>query len=343
MSVRQLLFYCLLICSFKGVARDTIEVAYYHSPPFVVVDNGQVNGINRWLINKMAKDADFHFTLLEASLDQVLTGLEKNEYDFSLVPLTITSFRSKNFDFTAPYFITHSGLMVLKTEDSTNVFSWLKGVFNARLLKSLGLLVFVIVVFGALLWVFERRKKQSDFQGGLTGLGNGIWWSAVTMTTVGFIGIVWMFVAIMIISGLTGAIASSITLDQLSEKKSSINDFEDKEIGMLKGSATENWLKQHFFSHTHSFENVPDMIEALRKQEVSAIAFGQPMLKYIAQKDENREFEVLKLDYNPQMYAFGMAENVPEDLKERIEASLLDITSTQDWLMLLQEYNLLDK
>ena len=94
--------------------------------------------------------------------------------------------------------------------------------------RALGALVFVIFIFGMLMWMFEKRDNKQEFDKGLKGIWEGFWWSAVTMTTVGYgdkaplsfggrvIALVWMFAAIIIISGFTASIASSLTLESSS-------------------------------------------------------------------------------------------------------------------------------
>jgi voltage-gated potassium channel Kch len=64
----------------------------------------------------------------------------------------------------------------------------------------------LLTVTGALIWLAERRHNEEQFRRDpAAGIGNGIWWSAVTMTTVGYgdkapvtlagrvIALVWMF------------------------------------------------------------------------------------------------------------------------------------------------------
>jgi hypothetical protein len=50
----------------------------------------------------------------------------------------------------------------------------------------IGLLLLLSLTAGAIVWLLERRKNPEMFGGGtVRGVGHGIWWAIVTLTTVG--------------------------------------------------------------------------------------------------------------------------------------------------------------
>ena len=92
-------------------------------------------------------------------------------------------------------------------------------------------LALVLMVAGFCIWLFERRQNAAQFGEGSVarGLGDGFWWSAVTMTTVGYgdkapktfggrvVALIWMFVSLIIIASFTASIAASLTANRLAE------------------------------------------------------------------------------------------------------------------------------
>ena len=81
-------------------------------------------------------------------------------------------------------------------------------------------------------------------------------WSVVTMTTVGYgdkaprtglgkvVGLLWMFISVIIIAALTGAIATKLTVDSLTPSISGPHDLHDKEVGTIKETVGDHYLNQ---------------------------------------------------------------------------------------------------
>jgi hypothetical protein len=70
-----------------------------------------------------------------------------------------------------------------------------------------------------MVWLFERKLNPAHFGGNtLQGIGSGFWFSAVTMTTVGYgdkhpkttggriVSLIWMFTAVILVSLFTATI-----------------------------------------------------------------------------------------------------------------------------------------
>lgn len=81
------------------------------------------------------------------------------------------------------------------------------------------------------------------------------------------------------------------------------------------------------------------LVEALEKNEIDAIAYDRPISKDIVKNDSLTRFRVLNITYNPQFYGFGINRELPENLKQEISISVLENTEGMDWKVLLSEYD----
>jgi polar amino acid transport system substrate-binding protein len=346
-------FFCFINSS-SSQCQDTLRVGYYETAPFIYTSNNELKGVNIWLWENICKEKGINYQLVETPLEELVESLGNNEIDISIAPLTITEERSRTIDFSPPNFIAYSSILIPKTSATEKLLLAMGSFLNLGFFRAVGALFVVILIFGLLLWLFEKRKNKAEFGDGLKGVWDGIWWSAVTMTTVGygdkspktlagrFIALIWMFAGLMIISGFTAAITSSLTVSQLSWNYSEISNFKEKKLGTIGESATEKWLNNNFYNNLVTFKSIEEAISALSKGKIDAITYDDPALQHVIRNEENVGYEVLPILYNQQMYAFGLSEDLDPEITEKISNELLKLTESRDWEMLLSEYGLLN-
>jgi len=333
---------------------DTLRVGVKTSPPFLIKnESGDFEGINMFLWEKIASDLDLSYSIKEMSLEELITGLENNEIDVAINPLTVTSNRFKRIDFSHPFYVSYTS-MATQRKGSLNVITgFISSFFSINFLRALLLLFLIILVFGLLVWLFERKKNPDEFQKGLPGIWSGIWWSAVTMTTVGYgdkspqslggriIALVWMFTAIIVISGFTASIASALTVNQLGTSIDAIDDLRNIQTGTVAGSASADFLDKNSIAHS-TYESLSAGLDRLEAGDVEVIAYDQPILQYTLSKEGRDQLTVLPLTFNQQYYAFGFPKEdlLHPVLKDTISQHLVKITEETSWKVILAEYNL---
>lgn len=323
-------------------AVEELVVGIKEAPPFTIKDGKGWRGISVELWDKISKELGVPYKLKETDLKGMLKGLEDGSIDVGVASLTITEEREKKFDFTHPFHTSGLGIAV-RSQDNSFV-SVIKGMMTPKFLKAVTTLFGVLLVMGFLVWVFENKKNPQFRQDPTGGLADGCWWSAVTMTTVGYgdkvpvtaggklIGLFWMFASVIILGSFTGMMASSMTTAKLT----SIDGPEDlgrAKIATVEGSAPQKYL----IDKDLSFVSVPDLataMAALNNGEVEAVVYDKPMLHYYAQQFPRTE--VLPHVLVRQDFGIGLAENSP--YRERINRLILKIISSSEWKETLSEY-----
>ncbi|MBT8295574.1 MAG: transporter substrate-binding domain-containing protein, partial [Gramella sp.] len=192
-SFRQLsILLIIFLFSINGFSHQTdslqptnkLIIGVTEAPPFIVKRPQGYSGISitSWkMVNEQLQTA-YEFKEYP-NLETLLFAIEDGEVDLSVNPITVTDKRMTRMEFSQPYFISHTS--VVKMKEST-ILNQLKNFFSWDFFSVVGLLLLVILIFGVLVWAFERKKNQEEFGGNLKGIMQGFWWSAVTMTTVGY-------------------------------------------------------------------------------------------------------------------------------------------------------------
>lgn len=338
------IFYCLSSVTY---AKDTLDVYIKTAEPFIIEEDGTYKGISLWLLERVSEEANFEYNLHETDLPDILSKLESGVCDLSINPLTITSDRIDRFNFSQPFYVGNSAIAV-KDNDFEKMFATVRQFFSLDFLKVVGLLCIVIFIFGFITWLFER-KANDEFGEGWVGLWHGMWWSAVTMTTVGYgdksprtfggrlMAFIWMFTAIIIISGFTASITTSLTVNSLSDKLQSIDELKNFKNATITKSATGKYLNSQGIDFS-DIASVNDGIESLNNDQIETFIYDEPILRYSIRRSNYEDIKVLPFKFNLQYYAFAIPKS--SKLKDKLDKIIVSITESPDWKLQLKRYGL---
>lgn len=326
-----------------------IVVGTKQAPPFAIKgDDGSWRVISIDLWKSIADELGLEFELRETDLEGLLAGLEEGSLDAAVGALTVTADRIERIDFTHPFHTSGLGIAVRADDKGGRWLAFLRGFFSIAFFKVVAALTLVLLAAGLLVWFLERRRNPDQFGGTpVRGLGSGLWWSAVTMTTVGYgdkaprtaggrlVAIVWMFACVIMISSFTAAIASSLTVNQLSGRIQGPSDLPGARVATLAGSTSEAYLRRHHIT-SHVYDTVADGLHAVDQGDVDAVVYDAPILRYLVQRESAIGVIVLPATFERQDYAIGL----PQDsrLRKPLNEIMLRKMSDPEWEQMLFDY-----
>lgn len=326
----------------------TLVVGTKEAPPFAIKRaDGTWGGISIELWRAIARDLGYRFEMREVDLDRLVEGTADGSLDAAVAAVTITAAREQAVDFSQPFYVAGLGIAIPARSEA----GWLgvaRQFFSSEFLRILFWLGGLLLVVGTLVWYFERRRNPEQFGGGAAkGVGSSIWWSAVTMTTVGYgdkapqtlggrvIALVWMFAGIIIISSFTAAITSSLTLGQLQGPVQGPDDLHAGRVGTIPNSTSAAYLAARDIAFA-PFDTPAAALRALDAGALEAVVYDEPILRYRINTDFRGRLRVLPGTFEKQYYGIVLPAESP--LREPVNRALLTTITAPAWQSVLSQY-----
>ena len=335
----------------ERAADEPLRVAVYDVPPYGSVDaEGLFSGASIDLWRRVADDLHLSYRFIAvAQMGDLISGVERGQFDAAIGAITITPARLARVEFTYP--AHRSGVAVAfpkQTGPIAAVMSYVEVVreLGPLIVFTLGLLVLI----GALMWVFERRRRLAGnpHERAVTSLSDGIYWAAVTMTTVGygdvtpltrvgrFIAVLWMLVSLALISLLTTSLVARMTADAVTSAPiAGTSDLDGKRLAAVADSSGAEYLDEQHLHYT-KYANLKDALASLVGGKSDAVVNSVGALEYEISTYFSGVIPMPSGLLAPSYMAFALPPNSP--LKKSLDRALIEITASASWRALEHSY-----
>jgi len=350
MTVPRGVLALLVVVGCLGVASDSraqsdeathLTVGTKTVRPFAYQDPaGRWTGISIELWQEIARRRGYTFDWVEApNTDELVQWVATGRVDVGIAAITMKPSRADIVDFSNSMF--ESGVGIAVSAIGPGPLAMLSGVVSPRFLGTVATLAALLLAVGAAVWLFERRSNPDFEPDPRRGLWSAFWWSAVTMTTVGYgdkapktiggrlLGLVWMFASIVMISGFTAVIASSLTTQRLRSQVTGAEDLHDVRVGAKSGENPAEILEQRGIRPI-LFDTLRGGLDALENGEIAAFVHDRPVLLFEVTHDDDWKESVLVLSDMLREEEYGIAVRPTEGalknrLRDDINHALLEV------------------
>ncbi|MGK7931377.1 MAG: transporter substrate-binding domain-containing protein [Microcystaceae cyanobacterium] len=311
-----------LLAQTESIPDETpLRVGVVGSPPFSKYDQQTFKGISVELWQELAEINNLQYKFIaqpgvKVGIDQVIAG----ELDVLIGPISITAERFQKVGFTQPYFNAQIGLLI--SAENTSVWRRVRPIFQVAIISSVGGLFLILFIVGNLIWLAESRSNSEQFpKQYIRGVGNGMWFALVTLTTVGYgdkapvtktgkiITSVWMLITMVAASSLTAGIATVMTLllsADVIQTFTKPEDVRDKQIAVVSGTTGEEWA-QIYQARLLPSPTLDEAIERLKSGQTEGVMFDVPALRYYLYQNPEAPFKIANFSVTFEDYGFVLS------------------------------------
>ena len=293
--MKRILMVCfmLVLCVACASGESELVVGVKHAEPFVIVtDDGSVSGFSIDLLEHMMAQLDEPVSVsyhVDPDLPTHLASIRDGKVDFGIAATTITSERYGSFDFSEPFYVTGLGIISEKgrTPDP------LDQIFTREVVFCIIAILIYIVIVGHIVWLIEREEEKGHFHASyLHGVATGIWWTVVTIATVGY-GDVYpkkplgkafacfvIITGILMVSFMIGTFSSAMVISKLPAPTiQGPDELYARPVAVIAGTESVS-LAEERGMYPVPVETLDEAIALLKAGKVDAVVHDMPLLKY---------------------------------------------------------------
>ncbi len=278
--------------------QEVLSVGIKPAAPFVMLDSSTQfpTGFSIDLIEAVADKLDpprrveYH---IHRSMREHLDAVRTGRVDVGIAATSFTSDRVREMDFSLPFY--QGGLGIVTQAQGSGVRVRDVATSPGVLYASLSLVLFLLIC-AHIIWLTERGQNNMFDDRWLVGVGQGIWWTIVTMTTVGYgdfvpkrpvsrvLGIAIIVTGIVLFGIAVGSFSSALTVQTLRTDIRVPSDLRSKPVAVVQDTVGEVALRRRGVEVVCK-QNLQAALSAVERGDVVAAVHDVALLRYHVPRD----------------------------------------------------------
>ena len=298
-----------------------LRVATRMIPPFVYEESRKLTGFSVDLWQSISEELKLKSEMqVNPTVQDLLSAVKAGKADLGIAAISITSERSKEYDFSQPMF--DSGLQILTRTQSGggSVTDALGVLLSSAVLPFVAVTLVFILVPAHIVWWSERRHPRGmiESKAYFPGIFEACWWAASTLATQAdqmprsalgrIMAVLWMFTSVVFVAYFTANVTTAMTVQQLQGDIKGPEDLPGKQVATTTGSTSAMYLRQQNIQ-VSEFQKIEQAYDALLKGQADAVVFDSPVLLYYAAHEGRGKVSVAGSVFRKESYGIVFPQN----------------------------------
>jgi polar amino acid transport system substrate-binding protein len=319
--------------------------------PFVFKHQDNYIGFSIDLWEAIAKEIGLEYEIYGVeTITELLDNVRQNQADVGIAGISMTLEREKVLDFSYPFF--KSGLQIMVRYQSEYSFAQVLSeavtvIFSPKILYAIGILLITLIVMAHIIWFIERKHNSEFAPEYWKGVWDGLWWSAVTVTTVGYgdkisrgvlgrlFALFWMFIGLFIIASFTATVTTTLTVQKLQNTIEGPKELFGKTVATVQGSTADQYLSGEPIQVVR-FNHIEQAYQALEQHKVDAVVYDAPALWYYAAQQGKGKVKTVGPVFKRESYSIALPSE--SAYLEEINQALLKLGENGQYEKIVQKW-----
>lgn len=313
-----------------------LQVASVERPPFVLQRGTGYIGYSIELWDAIATELGIEYELtVYETFPEMIDQVRLKEADLAIANITITADREAEMDFSHPIYL--SGLQIMLARSGrAGIGQLLRAIVASGILWVIGGALLILLVVAHLIWFFETGDEREFHDSYKAGIWDAFWWSAVTVTTVGYgdkvprstsgrvVALVWMFFSLFLLSVFVAQISNILTDSVFRGGVEGPSDLSGYQVATIKDSTADAYLMAEGIEDIVRYSTPEEMFAGLESGIADAAVFDAPVLAYYETEAGAGKVKLVGPIFKPEQ--FGIALQHASPYRESINQALLKLT-----------------
>ncbi|SEK93424.1 transporter substrate-binding domain-containing protein [Pacificibacter marinus] len=313
-------------------AAEDLTVTTVTRPPFSMVENGKDTGFSIELLDEIAKNLDWTYSINRVqNFSEMLSAVENGTSDAAIANISITAGREAVMDFTQPIF--EAGLQIMTPSDPNKGSIWSIILSKDLVLAIVGAFA-LLLGCGMLMWRLERKHQEYFDMNAREAMFPAFWWALNLIVNGGFeerqprtplgrmFGVFLVISSLFFVSVFVARITAAMTVDAIQANVADINDLYGKNVGTLSGSTAGDFLDKRDIKFA-GYTDITLLLEAFEIGAIDVVVFDAPILAYYVNSQKDNKARLIGQVFLAENYGIALQSN--SVLSEQINQSLLEL------------------